>query len=82
MGIIMNSPYRGEQSTHLPAPRRSARAVSGGIPAHELLVADARADLTPADLVERKLAHLLKGAPPAIRDTRTGLLRDHPRPTS
>ena len=78
----MNSPHRGKQSTHLPAPKRSASTLSGGVPAHELLVADARADLTPTDLVDRKLAHLLRGAPLAIRDMRTGLLRDHPRTTS
>jgi hypothetical protein len=41
--------------------------------AEEVLVADARAGLTPADLVERKLVRGLRGAPVGISHMHTAV---------
>jgi hypothetical protein len=41
---------------------RAARATVSAEQADESLVADARSALTPSDMVEQKLLHLLRGA--------------------
>ena len=68
-------------STHEPA--RSGRFVAAmnvatsavldsGVVLEESLVADVRAGLTPSEMVERKLASLLKSSPLPISHFRTG----------
>jgi hypothetical protein len=47
--------------------------------AEEVLVADARAHLTPADMVDRKLQALLSNSSLAVSCLRTAVPRDHGR---
>ena len=52
----------------------SARSASPGVSRlDEVLVIDARAGLTPADMVERKLKHLLEGSYGRLGTLRPGL---------
>jgi hypothetical protein len=41
----------------------------------EILVADARAGLSPADMVERKLLHMLEGSHARLGDAETSVTR-------
>ncbi len=50
--------------TRRPAPRRDL---------DEVLIPDARAGVTPADMMERKLLHLLKGSNARLTTLRPGL---------
>ena len=49
------------QLERLARPKAPHAASAGEL--EEVLVADARAGLTPADMVDRKLLHLLRGRP-------------------
>jgi hypothetical protein len=55
------------QSGHF-TPRSAASPPAA---AEEALVSDARAGLTPAEMVERKLASLLQGAPLPLSQRKT-----------
>ncbi|HEV3258280.1 MAG TPA: hypothetical protein VG013_15480 [Gemmataceae bacterium] len=55
---------RGPREEFLPA---GATTIAGD--AEDVLVSDARGDLTPAQMVEQKLMALLWGRPSAVRAT-------------
>jgi hypothetical protein len=60
------------------AHRLALNLSASGAP-EEVLVADARARLTPADMVERKLGDLLNRNPSAAGHLRMDVLRDWAR---
>jgi peptidylprolyl isomerase len=59
-------------------PSEAPGTATGGGP-DESLVADARAGLTPADMVERALQHRLRGGPVAASHLRAGAARERGR---
>jgi hypothetical protein len=62
--------------------RPVALNLSASAAPEEVLVADARARLTPADMVERKLGDLLNRNPFTVGHLRMDVLRDRARLTS
>jgi hypothetical protein len=71
----LNSLHRlAEQFAQRPAAERSSLT-----PPEEVLIDDARAGMTPADMVEGKLVDLLRLTPLAIILRRTDVPRDRGR---
>ncbi len=54
-----------------PFPAKPVPEEPDSLPADEDLVTDPRAALSPSDVVDRKLAHLLCGAPVGVSQTRS-----------
>ncbi len=67
---------RFKQSARGPGAGPSADAPSEPVLAHEALVADARAGMTPADMVRRRLSALLHAAARATGWTKSGSSQD------
>jgi hypothetical protein len=59
-----------QQLHHFEVPRPASPGALD-----EVLIPDARAGLTPADMVERKLLHLLEGIHARLSDTESSALR-------
>ena len=74
---MTSRPCLAEPIAYGPARKPSAPAQP-----EEVLIADARADLTPADMVERKLVDLLKRTPLAISCRGMDVPRDRGRTQS
>jgi hypothetical protein len=73
----LNGLYRREEYSAPGQSRRSATALFEveQLLADDVLIADVRADLTPADMVDRKLNSLLRDPPSVVSRMQVGVPR-------